>query len=255
MMDLPNLIGVEFHGNRPYNRFSDGTLLPIVRGGDGPTDPPADPSAPNDPPADPPAAKTFTQEQVTAMLAAEKAQGQRAAERTMLEGLGVTDAAEAKRILDAHREAERQRLSDTERAKQDADAAKARADADRAAAAAERRAAAIERQLVRAGLQLPENADEAEKALAKAVRLVELEGEPTPDAVKAAVDDVKAQFAPLFTPATDAGRPTGGDPNGRGQRPNGAPTGVAAGRERARKEAEAREKRGNPLDRFHVVGR
>lgn len=254
MENLPNLIGMEWHGGYPYNRFSDGRLLPVVRGGDGPNDPPADPPPPNDPPADPPAPKTFTQEQVTAMLAAEKAQGQRAAERTMLEGLGVTDAAEAKRILDAHREAERQRLSDTERAQQDAQNAKAQADADRAAAAAERKAAAIERQLVRAGLQLPEDASAAETALAKAVRLVELDGEATPDAVKAAVNETKAQFAALFTPAAGNGT-TGGDPKGRGTRSNGAPTGVEAGRERARKEAEARAQRGNPLDRFTVVGR
>lgn len=33
--DLPNHVGVEWHAGRPYNRWSDGRLLPIVRGGDG----------------------------------------------------------------------------------------------------------------------------------------------------------------------------------------------------------------------------
>lgn len=36
--DLPTHAGVEWHAGRPYHRWSDGRLLPVVRGGDGTED-------------------------------------------------------------------------------------------------------------------------------------------------------------------------------------------------------------------------
>lgn len=249
-MSLPNLIGRTERDGRSYWRFDDGTMLPVVSGGDGPT---ADPPAPVVPPApETPAGRTFSQDEVTRMLAAEKAQGERAAERALLAQFGVEKPEDVKTILEAHRAAEDARRTETQRAEAAAVEAKRLADADRAAAASDRKAAAIERALAGSGLQLPEKADEAAAALASAVRLVDLDGEPTPEAVKTAVDKVKATFPSLFAPA---GRTIpNSDPTGRQQRQGGAPTGVAAGRERARQEREEAQKRGNPLDRLSFVG-
>lgn len=73
---------------------------------DPPADPPTDPkdNPPTDPPADPNEGKTFTQEEVNKMLAAEKRQGRQAA----LKALGLDPAdkdaeKKAKEILDAQK--------------------------------------------------------------------------------------------------------------------------------------------------------
>lgn len=56
------------HGRRTW-QWPDGTTFPVISGGDGDPDP-ADPD-PTDPPADPPA-RSFTQDEVNRILAAEK---------------------------------------------------------------------------------------------------------------------------------------------------------------------------------------
>ncbi|MCW2545422.1 MAG: hypothetical protein JWM40_2974, partial [Frankiales bacterium] len=92
--------------------------------------PPAPPAGdPGTPPANPP--RTFTQEDVNRMMAAEKAQGHRAGQAEALQTLGVADAAEAQRIIAAAKEAERAAMSEAQRAQADAQAAAVAAAADR----------------------------------------------------------------------------------------------------------------------------
>lgn len=146
----------------------------VMTGPDNP--PPAPPASdPGTPPATPP--RTFTQEDVNRMMAAEKAQGHRAGQAEALQALGVADAAEAQRIITAAREAERAAMTEAQRAQVDAQNAAAAAAADREAAAQERHLARMERALGAANAiqptptaallhGVPRNADDATLAAA-----------------------------------------------------------------------------------------
>ncbi|WP_329317932.1 hypothetical protein [Streptomyces sp. NBC_01262] len=92
-----------------------------------------DPS--NDPPADP---KTFTQEQVNALLAREKQQGGRAAMKELLEQTGFADATALAAFIQGQRDAEAAALSELER--------REKAAADKEQAATQREGAAVARE-------------------------------------------------------------------------------------------------------------
>lgn len=153
----------------------------------------------------PPAARTFTQEEVTAIAAREKAQGAASAQAALaakLTAAGLTDidfdaaialAAQAKTADDARKiDAERER-----------DAAIARADAAEskaAATAAELRTTQITAALTTAGATAP----------AVAARAIILPDNADPAAITAAVDALKTEAPGLFTAGVVAPHSDGG---------------------------------------------
>lgn len=160
--------------------------------------PPGDPGTP---PATPP--RTFTQEELSSRAAAEKEQGRRAGEAALLQTLGVTDAAEAQRIITAAKEAERNAMTEAQRAQADAQQAAAEAAADRAAAAQERHLAKLERALGTAGAQAPDRA---------ARMLYDVPATADEATLAAAVEKLKTDMPGLFgatpPPAVDPANPT-----------------------------------------------
>lgn len=160
-----------------------------------PTGPPADPA-----PSDPPAERTFTQAQVTAMMAQEKAQGKRAAEEALAKDLGCTPA-EAKAIIEGARKRADEEKSEAQLAKEAADRAKAEADASTAASARETLNTRIEAALMRAGVVQAEDDKDGSKFDARLNRLRKLvDVEPGADvaAIAAAVKTLKDEEPTLF---------------------------------------------------------
>src|SRR4051812_48454557 len=95
---LPRVIATVNLRGRPWSVFSDGTMLPLVRGGsdtpptppppEPPAPPPADPPPPTDPPAPPPASDPKAVERAA----------KKAAEKAIADQLGVS-IEEAKTII------------------------------------------------------------------------------------------------------------------------------------------------------------
>lgn len=229
------LIGQERIGRYSLFSFDDGSTrcLPAVGGGDGsdpastpPANPPANP--PGNPPPPPPPS-TFTQDDLNRVATAQKSEGERAAEKRILADLGVDKLDDAKAVLARAKEAETAAMTEAERAKAEALEAKRAADADRASAASDRRDAAVERALLGAGLALPEGDDKDDQrasVLSRSVRLVDIDGDPTPEKVKAAVAELKATMPALFAAPANAGNGNGSAGNGRPA--SGNPSGSSA---------------------------
>ncbi len=188
--------------------------------------PPADPPAPPAPPTPAPAA--FSEEQqaeVSRIAAREKAEGERAATRSIEELLGVKPE-EAKAIIDAAREAEAGKLSEAEKALKAATTAQEKADADLALARKIARDAAISVVLTANGV--PVELDETGNMKGRAARIVKLldvgddaDGATITAAVSALKEEEPALFGAATPPAPGAPpRPPSGDPPGN---PPGSP--------------------------------
>jgi hypothetical protein len=109
-----------------------GRVLPVVRGGADPDDPPDD--DPDDDPDDPPPpGKTFSQEEVDAIVQRRTAKAERAAQRKLEDELGMSPA-EAKAALDEIREREQEQLTEVERREREAEERERKAEAREAAA-------------------------------------------------------------------------------------------------------------------------
>jgi hypothetical protein len=221
------------------------------------------PEVPAAPPvADPPVVsvedKTFTQAQLNAISAREKAQGKAAgkaeAEQALADMLGVP-LEEAKTIIAERKTAEDAKKSDADKdrekaAKELADAEKAKADA-----ALETHAARVERALAREGF-VTDDTDEGKKKLDRVQRLVTVAVGASLEDVLADVQSVKADFPELFGGAKavegDGRKPKGklpnSDPAGKPKAPNGGEDKFAAGQKRF--EEEQTKHRGyNPLEK------
>lgn len=218
----PTLVGTTWQADkhRWVNVWSNGKILPVVRGG-AEGDPP-DPKDPPKPPVDPPKPKdlpepkTFTQEEVTAIATREKSEGRAAAIKQLMTDLGITDVEEAKALLAAAKEAEQAKKTEAEKAAEAA--AKAEKDAKKATAEAamERLTARIERKLISNGVPF-----EDEKKLTRLRDMIKLEPDADDDAVKAAVDDLKKEMPELFQAKTTTPKPKGPP----GSNPGGPPRG------------------------------
>ncbi|MFE9491391.1 hypothetical protein ACFYNF_33975 [Streptomyces sp. NPDC006641] len=182
-------------------------------------DPPAG-GAPNpaDPPKpSPPAQRTFTQAEVEALAAKEKAQGQRAGARTALEEFaaehGFSNVDDAKTFIAAARKAQDDALTEQEKRERELADREAKAEAREKAAEARERAANRRAVLVGLGatgddlddatalLRVPDDADEAtlqDAADKLKARRPELFGAPAP--------------AAAALPPAPAGAPAGGPP-------------------------------------------
>ncbi|MYR75184.1 MULTISPECIES: hypothetical protein [unclassified Streptomyces] len=206
-------------------------------------DPPAGGApSPQDPPKPgPPAQRTFTQDDLTALAAKEKAQGERAGARAALEkvaaDLGFSNLDDAKAFIEEGRKAKEARLSEQEKKERDLADREARADAREKAAAERERIANRRAILVGLGatgvdledavalLRVPDDADDTtitEAAEALKGRRGELFG-----AARTAADP-SAQTPQL--PPAPSGAPAGGPP--ARQTPTGKPG--DRGREMAR---------------------
>ena len=235
----PALVGIRWIGNRPHHVWSDGTVLPLIGGGEGPVTPPGAPGNPNPappaptpPPPPPPPAGGVPQEQVTAIAAREKEEGRRAAIREVQDLLGCTPE-EAKAALDRQREAERQQMSDAERAKADAETAKAEAEADRQKARTTLLQARVTSALILSGLSLPAEAQARQDRLAAVARMVDV-SDPDEAKVVEAVEKLKASVPEMFTGAPGASPIPSGTPGGSPPPPKPDADAYARGAERAK---------------------
>lgn len=227
-------VGVVERDGGIFHLFSDGGLLPVVRGG-APDDDDPDTNKDKDKP------KTYTQADLDRMLAREKDQGERAGEakgmRKALEQLGVdpdkVKPEDLKDTLARARKAEEDAKTEAQREKDAAAQEKTAAQREKDAAALERHTAAVERYLVRAGVGAGETDDaKAAKAIERAARLVDVELGAEPEKIQAAVAELKTDMPALFG-ATSGGEQPDGDPK---VNPKPNPTGkssVAKGREEA----------------------
>ena len=180
---------------------------------------------------------TFTQDDLTRLAAREKAQGERAGEKTgmrkIAELLGLDpdtfDVAAVRKILDGQRNAEEAKLSDADKAKAAAQTDREAAAADRAAALNERLAGRKERVLRAAGV--PEG-----KGLAVAAAALDIAFDDDDATVNAAVTALQGDIPGLFAPGAPrvpgapGGAPTGTPPR---QQPNGDKYEAGAARARA----------------------
>jgi hypothetical protein len=206
---------------KPFWRFADGTVLPVVAGGSDvpPANPPAPPPPPPTPaPTPPPTGDALTQLQaeLNRVGTAERNAGERARERALLESLGVDTVEKAREYVEAARKAESDKLSADQQAAQ----LRTEAEADRRAAAEERRLALVERHLISAGLALggdpaPNETPEQTAALAaqreevrkrnleRAVRMIDPNASG-PEQVTQAVTQLRQDMPNLFgtAPAT-----------------------------------------------------
>lgn len=171
--------------------------------------------------------RTFTQEEVTRMMAREKSQGREAAERALSEELGVS-LDDAKSIIKAARDAEEAAKSEAQREKEAAEAARREAEAEKAAAARERHDLKVERML---GI-----ADEAKAARVR--KMLTVEAGASDDDIQADIDSLKADFPELFTTGESGGgkrKPPSSSPPGTPPPPKPSEDAFSRGKERAAK--------------------
>lgn len=184
-------------------------------GGDPP--PAGDPAATDPPKPGPPAARTFTQAEVEALAAKEKAQGKRAAAREFAEKHGFTTIEDAEAFIAAARQAEEAQLSEQQKRE------KALAEREAAAEAREKAAIARERDASRRAtlVGLGATGDDLEDAAA----LLRVADDADDATVAEAAAKLKERRPELFgitpTPAPPAGQlppapggaPAGGPPS------------------------------------------
>lgn len=186
------------------------------------------------PPA--PAPKTFTQEEVSAMLTREKDQGKRAAEEAIAKQLGVSIEDAKKLIADAKKREDAEK-SEAQKAREAADAEKAEAERNKSEAARERHATRVERALLRA---LPKDLDDdkLDARVSKLTRLIDVEVGADDAAIKAAVEELRKEWPELF-PTNGSGNggknpPPPGDPKGKPPTPKVGNDAYNKGLERAK---------------------
>lgn len=192
--------------------------------------------------SDPGGEKKLTQAEVTRIATREKSEGNKAGRAALLKELGIDDPKEASRLIELAKKKENEDLSETERARKDATEAENKVKTQEAELARDRLNAKVERRLVAAGLQLDKkDEDKAEKQLARAVRLLDLDLAADQDAIKAAVKELKDEMPNLFTETDDEEEEdsettrrngTGSQDPGRPPR-KGAPKGTSKERARA----------------------
>ncbi|GEM_PF-6318760 len=254
---------IEIAGRPYWVDRSDGRIVPLVRGaavddggedgGDGATGASTGDtgsSAGGSGETGTNTAVTLTQEQVNRIVAREKAAAERNAKKQFDEWLAAQKSEQDKAAMD-----------DAARAKTEAEEARAEAARIKEDAARERLTAKIERKLAAAGVGAGLEPEAAEKAIARAVRLVNVDLDADDDTITAEIDTLKADVPGLFTPTGHTGAGAAGGPpapssvTGGGKPGNGTTPqrGIEAGRELARKEREQQQER-DPLKVMNVVG-
>lgn len=167
--------------------------------------------------------KKLTQAEVTRIATREKQEGTKAGRLALLKELGITDPKEATRLIELAKKAEEETLSDTEKANKKAQDAAVEAEKDREEAKKERLASRVERSLLANGLSLPKDEDKADKALSRAVRLLDLDLDASQDDIKAAVKELKVEMPALFASPDDEEEESGDSPERTGRTDPGRP--------------------------------
>jgi hypothetical protein len=233
-------VGIVRRDGGVFHLFSDGGLLPVVRGGAPDDDP--------DPKTDPDAGKTFTETELAARAAKEKSEGERNGRWTTLERLGLprdTDLDALKSRLEAIAAAEEAQKTEAQREKDAAETARRDAEAEKASAAQTRHAADVERFLLRAGVGAGEtDEDKLAKALGRAAALIEREAPVGSDAekIKQAVADLKQDMPALFGAAGSGGQPDGDPAPQTRKAGDGQKSGVERGKAKAAELGWTKEK-------------
>lgn len=203
---------------RPHYRWPDGLTLPVISGGDGPTDPPPDPTPPPAPTPDP--AKTFTQDDVNRIVAEQK--------RQLL--ADQPDLTELRRKAKAFDDLEAENQTELERERD----ARARAEAERDAANERANTTAVRAAVVAAASRAGAvDADAVAALLPPGAVTLDDAGNVTgaDDAVKALLDEKKyLAGTPAPQPDPDATPPTP-TPGGADGGPRGNPTGPGVTRD------------------------
>lgn len=206
-------------------------------------EPPADPTPkPDDPDSgkDPADEKKFTQADLNKLLAKEKGEGKRAAEKALADKLGVS-VDQAAEIIKKHQDAEDATKSEAEKELAKATKEREAAEAEKRAAAAERHELQIERALTAEGF----TGDE--KKLARVRRMVTVEVGATYEDVLADVQEAKTEFPELFgsktpeDPGKKPGRLPSSDPAGKPPAPKGGEDLYAAGAKRFEEQQKKRQ--------------
>jgi hypothetical protein len=242
----PSHLGVVAHRGRPHHLWSDGTLLPVVSGGDGPGG--ATTGGPGDGGGGTATGGTGGQGggaatgtgtgaasqgggaaagvpdlgALQAALDQAKASGTTEASQALLGALGFDRVEDAQAWVKAKRDEEAASLTEMERRERDAEERERRAAEREAAAATAARTSAVKDALRDAGAPREHVAD--------LVALVAVDGEADEAGITAAVEAVKAKFPALFgVPGTAPSSNPSGQPAAQGTK-----SGLEAGREQAR---------------------
>lgn len=224
---------IEIDGWRYALDLDRGRIFPELRGGDGEED------------ENQPKPKTFTQDEVNALVGQARGEAKRKATQDLADELGCTFE-EAKTKLATAQAAEDADKSAAQLARQQADAEKATAAEERKTAARERFEAKVERKLLRAGLgaHIADSDDDADakrdKALVRALKAIDLASDADDSAIDAEIADLKAVIPGLFAPAkADDDEPkgppsslTGGKPPTQQRSGNGPSAARLAARKR-----------------------
>lgn len=176
--------------------------------------------------------KTFTQDELNARAGQARAEGRKAAEKTLADQLGVS-VEEAKAIIARAKEKDDAEKSDAQKAAEAADA--------REKVAAEKETAATQRVHdadVRDALR-DEGVDKDK--LAKVAKLVEVEVGADEATIKAAVAVTKKDFPELFGEAKSGGSPDSDPGKSDGKKKGAGDDAMTRGRERAKAEAKTAE--------------
>jgi hypothetical protein len=159
-------------------------------------------TAPAEPTAPPVETKPLTQDQIDAITARTRSEGQRQGKKEQLDAivaiLGCTPE-EARAALDKTREAEQGKLSEVERREQAAAQREQAVDARERQAQARERAALIRAELVTAGAGAGiDDATQRAEILADAAKLVDVADDADETAIREAVGKVKTRHAGMF---------------------------------------------------------
>ncbi len=187
-----------------------------------------------------PTEKTFTQAEVTAMMAREKDQGRRSAEESIAKQLGCTPE-EAKAILDDARKKDDAQKTEAQRATEAANAEKAAATKEKEEARREKLNTRIEAALIRAGVAQAEDDKDGKKfeaKMARLMRLVDVDLDADVAAVAAAVKTLKDEEPGLFGATQKKGAPNS-DPTGKPPAKQPDTDAFTRGRDRAKASAGA----------------
>lgn len=190
---------------------------------------PAGDPAPEPPKPAPPAQRTFTQAEVEALAAKEKAQGKRSAAKEFAEKHGFTTIEDAEAFIAAARQAQEAALSEQEKQARQVEEDRRKLEAEKASLAEERRTVRLEQALTRLGAidtrdeqgnEIP-NLQDAMALLERELRTIP---DVDPDAIAAAAGRIKARrpeffgatpapAAPQVLPPAPSGAPAGGPPS------------------------------------------
>ncbi|MFH8483597.1 hypothetical protein [Streptomyces sp. NPDC018055] len=224
-----------------------GALAMAVFYNDGGDPPPGGALTPQDPPKPGPPAvpRTFTQDELTALAAKEKAQGERAGARAALEkvaaDLGFSNLDDAKAFIEEGRKAKEAQLSEQQKKERELAEREARAEAREKAAEARERTA--NRRALLAGLGA--TGDDLDDAAA----LLRVSDDADDEDVQAAADALKQRRPELFgatrqpdpaaVPPAPTGLPAAGVPRPGANQPKPGERGLAMLKRRGKIPADA----------------